>query len=121
MIILPVNQTAVGQGNTILTREQVIDVETRYAQICFLNANGFAYSGNNSLTVTISASLEPALSPGDIKFPVLLATIVLNKTTPSSIYDISSYRNLIFNVTSITDGMAAVFVYPQQADYSKAV
>ncbi|MBF0473511.1 MAG: hypothetical protein HQK93_07230 [Nitrospirae bacterium] len=121
MIILPVKQTTVGQGNTILSREQVIDADTRHIQVCFQNANGMPYSGSNTLTVSIYASLEPALSPSDIWFPFLLTSIVLNKTTPTAIYDMSGYRNIILVVNGITDGMTTAYIYPQQADYSKAV
>lgn len=115
MLIIPINQAVVGQGNTVITDKQLCS-NLSAIQIKYQGVNNFPYSGSNTAQVSIWASLEHADVPQEIWFPYKLTTIQLMNAKPTDIQDVSGYRNIIVTVDTLVDGTISVETMPSLTD-----
>jgi len=115
MLIIPKDQAAPGDGNSVKTGVKVKTSEIMPAvkslHFVYSNADGSLYTGDNAATIKVYASNEYIKeAASEAKAWVLLVTIVLDKDTPAKIYDvIGTYNNIKGVVSDITDGKVSVF------------
>lgn len=103
MLIIPVNQASVGDGNT--TMQDIKMPRWKSLHTVYLNANGTIYSGGSAATVEIYVSNEQVTDKADIVSWVLLTTITLDSVTPAQIYDIiGAYNHLKVKIATLVDG-----------------
>lgn len=116
MVIIPIEQTVSGAGNTVYKNKEVGIVKSsiKSIQFTYLNSDGSIYSGINYVDVNVFASNEKVLKKEDIKYLAELSAEVLTPNEPSFIINIPDrhYRNIIVQIESIRDGKVTALCYP---------